>query len=298
MEPPLDLRQLRYFEVLATEQHFGRAAGVLGMAQPSLSEQIARLEARVGHPLLVRRPRFALTPAGEQLLASARVMLAEAAQGLESARRAGRGESGRLRLGFGASLMLTRLSAAVRGYQERFPGVRLQLAEVVRSAQGEALLAGRIDVGIAREPSMPPGVLTETLRRERFVVALPSRHHLLRRRRISMGELRDETLVLFPRSSLPGTHDQLIALCRAAGFDPAIAQTSPESLTLLALVDAGQGVSIVPESFRRLRFGGVRYRPLEGEAPSTSIALSWRAGESAPAVEFFRTLARETIGSR
>jgi len=296
MEDGIELRQLRSFAVLAEERHFGRAAERLGIAQPSLSQQIARLEGAVGHALVVRRPRFALTPAGEQLLRGARTALREAGEGVEAARRAGRGEAGRLTLGFGASVLLTGLSGVVRAYQERFPGVRLHLRETPTARQVEALREGSIDVGLSREPVPAGDVEYETLLRERFLVVLPPGHPLAGRRRLTLGELRGEPVVLFPREAHPALHDRVLALCREAGFETRIVQESTESLTVLALVNAGVGISLLPTSYRGLRFGGVVYRPLDAPGLTTELAVCRRRGDPSPTVDAFVALAREMVG--
>jgi DNA-binding transcriptional LysR family regulator len=291
------MSQLRCLAVLAEERHFGRAARRLGMAQPSLTHQISRLEAAVGYPLLSRRPSVALTPAGEQLVLSARRVLQEAASGVEAARLAGRGEAGRLTLGFGSSALLTGMGQVVRGYGGRFPGVDLQLREVPTSAQAEALRSGAIDVGIGREPSMPADVATAAVLHERFLVALPDGHPLAARRRIALAELRDQPIILFPRAAHPVLHDRIVQLCRESGFEPRIVQESTESLAILAMVDLGLAASLVPESFRRLRVGNVRYRPLACAALTASITVCWRHADPSATVGAFVRMARERAAS-
>ena len=174
----VELRHLRYFVVVAEELHFGRAAKRLSIAQPPLSQQIARLETLVGYPLLERRPRVALTEPGRVLLAAARRTLQSVAHGVDATRRAGRGETGMLTVGFAASAMLTALPEVFRAYRSRFPGVELRLREMSTSAQVEALRVGGIDAGFLREPAEHPDVLAEPVLREPFVAALPPEHPL------------------------------------------------------------------------------------------------------------------------
>src|SRR5688500_13735253 len=122
----IELRHLRYFAAVAEELHFGRAARRLGIAQPPLSQQIARLEEMLGCALFTRRPRVALTPAGEALLVTARRAMAQVASGVEAVRRAGQGEAGVLTVGFAASVMLGPLPPVIRAFRARHPGVELQ----------------------------------------------------------------------------------------------------------------------------------------------------------------------------
>src|SRR5690242_2908151 len=147
----IDVRQLRYFAAVAEELHFGRAAERLGMAQPPLTQQIQKLERALGYPVFERRPRQTrLTAAGEALYEEARRVLRDFDEALERARRAGRGESGRLILGTPPSVMLTRLPAAIRRYRERYPQVELTLRELSTSAIAEQFERGALDVGLLR----------------------------------------------------------------------------------------------------------------------------------------------------
>src|SRR5262252_8041787 len=128
--PELPLPQLHAFVVLAEELHFGHASARLGIAQPPLSQQIRRLEDRVGHPLFGRGAgRVTLTPAGRELLPAARRALAGLADALAAARAAGAGRAGRLRIGFAASLALTVLPGLLNTFRQRFPGVELDIRE-------------------------------------------------------------------------------------------------------------------------------------------------------------------------
>src|SRR5262249_11586569 len=130
MDVPLELRHLHYFTAVAQELHFGRAAARLGIEQPPLSQQIRRLEEMLGCRLFVRKPRVALTEAGEVLLGVARRTLAQVERGVEATRQAGRGETGTLAVGFAASAVLTRLPNLIRSYRERFPEVTIRLSEL------------------------------------------------------------------------------------------------------------------------------------------------------------------------
>jgi DNA-binding transcriptional LysR family regulator len=288
------LRRLPYFVAVAEELHFGRAARRLNLAQPPLSQQIRRLEAEVGFPLFERRQagprRVALTPAGAALLDAARRALALAADGVEAARRAGRGESGALTLGFAASVMLTPVAGVVRAYRERYPGVQLRLREMVTSVQVQALRAGEIDAGFLREPPAAPDLAAEPVLRESFAVAIPARHALAARRELPLGALAAEPFVLFPREAGPAFHDQIVTLCAAAGFTPRVVQEAVEWQTVIGLVATGLGVSVVPDGVRALRAPGVVYRPLPASVPGTTVSLAWRAGDRSPQLAGLRSL--------
>ena len=292
----IELRHLRCFVVLAEELHFGRAAERLGMAQPPLSQQIARLERTLGYTLFRRRPHVALTQAGHVLLGSARRALAVVEQGIDATRRAARGETGSLRVGFAASTMVTVTPGIVRAYRERFPGVELRLREMSTVAQAEALRDGAIDLGLLREPRPEEGLVCRPLVREPFVAVLPPGHPLAVRDELPLAALAEEPFVHFPRGVAPTLHDQVIALCVAAGFAPRIVQEALEWLTIVSLVEAGLGVSLVPASFRKLRWGGVEYRPLSPRSAETTIALCHRREPLPEVARAFVEVAHEVAG--
>lgn len=293
IEDTIELRHLRYFVAVAEELHFGRAARRLGIAQPPLSQQIQRLEESLGAALLVRRPRVALTPAGEALLTAARRTLGQVHRGLDAARRAGRGEAGVLTVGFAASVTLSILPEVIRSYRERYPAVELRLRELSTSAQTDALRDGTIDVGFLREPWPHDDIACETVLREPFVAVLPPAHEHAGRRSIPLAMLAEEPFVHFPREVAPTLHDQVIALCREAGFVPRVVQVAQEWLTIIGLVESGLGVSLAPASFRRLRWGGVRYVPLSPPGMRTTVALCRPRGVPSPLVDAFLRVARE-----
>ncbi|WP_017237594.1 LysR family transcriptional regulator [Streptomyces sp. SS] len=294
--PELPLAQLHAFVVLAEELHFGHAAARLGIAQPPLSQQIRRLEDKVGHPLFSREPgRVALTPAGRELLPAARHALTGLADGLAAAREAGSGRAGRLRIGFAASLALTVLPGLLRDFRERFPAVRLDIHEMTTTPQLAALRDRTVDVGLLREPPTDDAELAfETVLTEPFVAVLPSGHPLAARRTVAVGQLADSPFVLLPRAVGPRLYDRITALCTTAGFTPRVVQHAVEWQTVCALVEAGLGVSLAPESIRRIRLEGVAFRGIGPGSPRTSVAVAWRANDPNPLVA--RLLA--TLGQR
>lgn len=297
----IELRHLRYFVAVAEDLSFSRAAERLGMAQPPLSQQIQRLETLVGHPLFERRPRVRLTPAGEAFLLAARRALAQVEQGVEATHRAARGEIGTVTVGFAASMILGLVPEVVRAFRKRFPGVDLQLRELSSAAQVQALRDGQIDVGLVREPFPTDKELRfETVGGESFVAVLPPEHPLAGQRRIPLTALAEEPFVHFPRQVAPGLYDRILTLCQDAGFHPRVVQEAHEWLTIVGLVEAGMGVSLVPESFRKLKWGKVVYRPLtlEGGAGARyAITLCWRADGERPAVEAFLHTCRDVSRS-
>ncbi|MFC9750885.1 LysR family transcriptional regulator [Streptomyces niveus] len=284
--PELPLPQLHAFVVLAEELHFGRAAARLGIAQPPLSQQIRRLEDKVGYALFSREPgHIGLTAAGRELLPAVRLTLTHLAQGLTAAREVGSGKAGHLRIGFAASLALTVLPSLLRTFRERFPAVDLDIQEMTTTPQLAALRERTIDIGLLREPPAHDAKLGfQTVLTEPFVAVLPASHPLATQRAVHVEQLADCPFVLLPRAVGPPLYDQIADLCIAAGFTPQVTQHAVEWQTVCALVGTGLGVSLAPESIRRIRLKGVAFRRVEPDTVHTRVAVAWRKNDPNPLV--------------
>jgi DNA-binding transcriptional LysR family regulator len=275
----MELSHLRYFVTVAEEQHFGRAAARLRIAQPPLSRRIQALERELGLLLFERtRRKVELTPAGTVLLQHARAVFDAVDLAIHEAQRAGRGESGRLVVGYPSTYAYSGLPEVVRAFRTKFPDVEMVLRELSPQQQVDALREGRIDVGFVRAPFEEPGLTSELVRSEPLVVALPSGHPLASRKALTLSLLSKEPFVLFPRVRGPAYFDLLMRLCHEAGFTPRIVQEAPQ-LDLVSLVAAGLGVSILPSSIRRIRRAGVVLRPIVG-SPQTELLVAWSVRNS------------------
>ena len=286
----MDLRHLRYFIAVAEEGHFGRAARRLRIAQPPLSRQLQALEEELGFALIDRKRR-ALTPAGEAFLPSVREVFDALERAITSARRAARGESGRIRVGFLSSIAISGLTEVLRAFRVRSPGVEVVLREMPPQPQIDALKAGRIDVGFLRAPLDDPGLRAERVRTEELVVALPADHPLAAQKRIALSALAREPFVSFPRPRGPGFFDHLMRLCHDAGFTPQIVQEAAQ-LDIVNLVAAGFGVAIVPATIRKVRGAGLVFRRIVG-APKTDLLVAWRSDQMSAVVDKFLAVVRE-----
>jgi DNA-binding transcriptional LysR family regulator len=275
--PELPLAQLHAFVVLAEERHFGRAADRLGISQPPLSQQIRRLEDKVGHDLFHRAPGgVALTPAGQELLPAARHALSALADGLASARAVGSGQAGTLRIGFSASLALTVLPGLLRAFRDQFPEVHLDIQEMTTVPQIAALHDRVIDIGLLREPSAEAGLGLRTVLTEPFVAVLPTGHPLAAQRTVQVSQLAGMPFVLPPREVGPGLHDRITELCGTADFTPQVTQRAVEWQTVCALVGAGLGISVAPACTRHIRLTGVAFRAIAPDVIRTRVAVAWR----------------------
>jgi DNA-binding transcriptional LysR family regulator len=289
----IELRHLRYFIAVAEELHFGRAARRLGIAQPPLSVQIQRLEAEIGVELFERTSRrVQLTAAGRALLDEGRHVLSGFRSATEAAQRAARGETGSLTVAFAASVMFLSLPRIIRRFRDEFPRVRLELRELPTGPQIIALRDGELDIGFLREPPPDDELETETMMKERLLLALSKRHELATRKRLRLADVANEDFVLFPRDLAPGLHAHVLAVCAEAGVHPRIVQTSRELYTTVSLVEAGLGVTIIPESVRKMGWRGVRYYPIGSPHATTRIDAAWRADNPSPVVPAFLEIAR------
>ncbi|MFO1082505.1 MAG: LysR family transcriptional regulator [Reyranellaceae bacterium] len=292
----MELRHLRYFVAVAHEGHVTRAAEKLHIAQPPLSQQIKALEGEIGAALFVRRPRgVVLTDAGRSFLADAEAILARVDAAAQRARRAARGETGRIAVGFTTSAPFHPLVArAIREFRRARPDVAFALEE---SSSGD-LLAGlraeRLDIAFIRSAvAEAEGLAVQPLLREPMMIALPARHRLARRGPLALKDLAAETFILYRRPEGRGLYDVILAACAAAGFSPHVGQEAPRIVSTLNLVAAGLGVSLVQASLGRLPLDGVTYRPLRGKpALEVPLALASRRDERAAATLAFMDLVR------
>jgi DNA-binding transcriptional LysR family regulator len=286
----MELRHIRYFLAVAEERHFTRAAAKVGIGQPPLSQQIKDLEAEIGAALFRRVAHGAeLTPAGEAFLAMVQEMPALAEQAKNAARRASRGEMGSLRVGFTASAAFNPVvPSAIRAFRRAYPGVALSLAEANTIPLVQGLLDGTLDAAFLRpDDAGSDGLQLRHLSEERMMVVLPSAHPIAASSEIKLAMLKDEPLLMFPRAAGPTLFDTIIAACREAGFEPELGQSAPQIASLVTLVAADLGFSIVPASMRQVAVAGVIYRELAGVAPLARVALAIRRGESSRVVRNF-----------
>jgi DNA-binding transcriptional LysR family regulator len=296
----MELRHLRYFIAVAEELHFTRAAERLHIGQPPLSHAIQTLEAELGAQLFERSKRWVrLTEAGKLFLADARTILALAAEAAETARRAARGEAGELHIGFTFSTPLTPLFARViNRYRQQFPAVRLSLHEMSTLRQLDALALRTLDLGFVRPPesAVPATVALTCLREDPLIAVLPSNHPLAARAEVAILDLAGMPFVMYPQRAGTGIYPQLMRLCREAGFAPRIGQQAGEASTIIGLVAAGCGVSVLPAAFDRIRMDGVCYRPIADAGATTQLLLARRVGEHAPLADAFFALAVAQAG--
>lgn len=303
----MELRQLRSFVVVAEEMNVGRAATRLHLTQPSLSRQIAALERDLGVELFARvKKRFVMTAAGETFLADAQDLLRRSDEAVRAAQRTQRGELGSLRLRFVQSATFEPLPQILGAFREAYPEVVLDLESLTTLRQMEALRDGRIDVGLLR-PSVPaaagsavgkggtvvrlaPGLVSRVVAEDHLVAVLPARHRLLRRKRIRLTDLAEEPFVFYSRPSGPAVHDTIVGFCRAAGFTPRIEQEAADVQTIVSLVAAGLGVSLLISPTPPSNPDAVVYRELSDDLPPWPLSVAWSPDNRSPVLQRFLEL--------
>lgn len=287
----MELRHLRYFIAVAEELHFGRAAQQLGISQPPLSQQIQALEQELGARLFERtNRRVELSEAGRLFLDEARQVLAQVEKAADVARRAQLGELGEMKIGFTASAPFTsKIPKAIHVFRQRFPAVHLSLKEMSSRDVAEGVFDESIEIGLMRPMPLPEGLVATELFREPLVAVINASHPLAAgtEQGVHIAELAHEPFVFFPRSYGSGLYAQLLSLARQAGFSPHFTQEAGEAMTIIGLVSAGLGVSVLPASFQRMRIEGVVYRTLLDEGATSAVWLVQRErGSSAMAKAF------------
>ncbi|MGK7870430.1 LysR family transcriptional regulator [Falsiroseomonas sp. E2-1-a20] len=306
----MELRHLRYFVAVAEEGHITRAAERLGLQQPPLSLQIKAMERELDVLLFRRKARgVELTDAGRAFLEQARMTLTQMDRAMENARRAARGEQGRLCIGVTSTAPFHPLvPRSVRAFRDANPMVVLTLEECLSNEQIGRLRGNQLDVAFIRTAAAgAEDLLVTPLLAEPMVVALPDTHALARAEApIPLRRLAQESFILY---GPPGTgmYDATIAACRGAGFDPLVGsigastQLAPRITSTLSMVAAGLGISCVPSSLQRMTMEGVIYRALDpSDRPHALLNLATRRSDGSAVVQRFvaavRRAARDVVG--
>lgn len=297
----MDLKQLRYFVTLAEHLHFGAAAEILDIAPSALSMQIQSLERELGVRLLVRTKRsVSLCTAGALFLEEARHTLAAAENARRVAMMAGRGQIGRLEVGYVISAACAGVvQQLLSQHAERYPQVRTTLRTLESPAQIQALQQRELDACIVRTAAGHHDEFDRImLLRERLVVALPERHVLADKNVVRATELAKETFTAPQFSKDTGFARHLLAIGRDAGFTPNIEFHTKDFITALVHVASGHGIAVVPESISSIQLPRLVFRPLAEVADESELYLVLRRNDSSPFVASLREIALELACQR
>ncbi|MBI1682098.1 LysR family transcriptional regulator [Caulobacter hibisci] len=293
----MELRHIRYFLAVAEERNFTRAAARVGIGQPPLSQQIKDLETELGVQLFRRLPGGAeLTEAGKAFHAAVRTLPDQAGAAAVLAQRAARGETGVLRLGFtGSASLHPVVSSAVRAYRRLYPEVELSLTESNSTHLSDHLADGALDAAFLRPGSVSlEGLAVHDLVDEPMIAVLPAGHPAAASDPVDLSLLRGEPLIMTPRELGPTVHDAALEAFRASGVEPVLGQPAPQMASVIVLVAAELGVSIVPASMRQLAVEGVAYREIAGQTPVARLSLA-SAKTPSPALRNFIQVMRPSF---
>jgi len=294
----MELRHFRYVIAVAEELHFGRAAERLNMCQPPLSHQIRLLEEELGVKLFERtKRRVEVTEVGLRLVEEARKVLAQVEQAAKVASRTSKGELGHLSLGMIWERKL--LVEALRMFAKRYPDVHVDLHRLSWREQSQALAEGRLHVGfMIATPTRDPSLIYETLGWDPLVVGLPERHHLAALERVPLRALANERYIMFQREINPNIYDEIIAVCRNAGFSLNIVHQVNSIYSSMALVAAGLGIALFPGGVREVARQGVVYRQLQGRMPNMENVLAYKVGSTVGATRAFLDIVRRLTSKK
>lgn len=295
----MDLRQLRYFLVVAEERSVTRAATRLHLTQPPLSAQLARLEHELGVELLVRHRRGVdLTDAGRHLVEHARRVLADVETAAESVRRVGHGRSGRLVLAFAPATGWSVLPPLLRRFHAQRPEVELRFLEAASDVVADHVRARRADLGLVHLPpggaaaGVGPDLDVAVVRREPLVAVLPAGRDP--GERVDLAGLAGEPFLCPGPAAWGGLAPHLTGACRLSGFTPQVREVGLVQ-TAVSLVGAGLGVSVLPASVERICGPDAVTRPLARPVPLVETGLLRHRGDApGPAVRHFLRLALDT----
>lgn len=280
----MELRHLRYFTAVVQWKGYREASRRLHVAQPAISQTVADLEEELGLKLFSRDKRVAqLTPEGEIFHIEAMRTLAQAELAINTAKRAAKGEIGRLNIGFLGSATYSFLPQLVRTFKAQYPGVKLTLQELSPVQQELAFDKGLIDIGFTRALTAERSktLFSRSLYRDPLMAVLPKTRRITMKR-VGISDLANDRFVLFHREGAPALFDTITGLCIDAGFSPQVENEPTMMQTVLSLVEAEEGIAIVPACVRNLRSDGVCFYRLQPDDVRVELVAVWK--KESPAV--------------
>jgi LysR family transcriptional regulator, hydrogen peroxide-inducible genes activator len=267
----MEVHQLRYFCAVARHGTFTSASRAEHVAQPSLSQQILKLEAELGARLFDRLPRAArLTVFGKAFLPKAERILRELGEAKSELRDMSGEEKGQVVVGIIPTVAAYLLPRLLKGFAASHPGVSIKIVEDITPVLRQGLIEGTIDVAIAALPIPGAELASDELFEEKFFAVLPEKHRYALRRSINLAELDGEPFLLLKEGHC--FRDSLIAACNKAKMSPNVAFESGQFATILAMVAEGMGVSAVP-AMAVHKYAGCKFVPITGKHSIRKIAM-------------------------
>ena len=263
------IKKLNYFVVLAEDLHFGRAAARLGISQPPLSQQIQALERELNVQLFDRSMRrVKLTRAGQALYAEAKRVLQDVERLGNLAKRTKELSAGVVRIACFTSAMFSPMPELIDRVRRKSPNIDIMIREAGTAEGHDLVEREEVDIAIVRSPHSKAGLCSRQLIDDYLCIAVPDSHPLARRKRLSLSNIADQDIILFPRNLNPEYFDSILSPCVRAGFSPRVTNHGATIISQLGFVACGLGVAIVPSSFQRLGFKGIQFIPLRERIPN------------------------------
>ncbi|MEJ1222408.1 LysR family transcriptional regulator [Sediminicola sp. 1XM1-17] len=287
----LELRSLRYFLVLADTLHYTHAAELLFISQSALSQHIKQLELTLGSPLFNRTNRkVALNKAGELLVKEANLILKQVDQSMGRWQLSLTGVMGELKIGFVGSAMQGYLPPIIKEFSKVHPHINFYLEEFTNAEQLKGLEQEHLDIGFMRSNKVPSDIQLKSVYRENFSLVLPLEHPLDSSTFTNMGQLSEESFILFPNENSPMYYQQIQNLCADHGFSPRISHKSIHGPTIFKLVENAMGIAIVPNSLRDEHNYKIKFLELDQVPYKTELFAAWKKGNENPALQYFLEL--------
>ncbi|MBL6448604.1 LysR family transcriptional regulator [Fulvivirga sp. 29W222] len=272
----LEVRHFEYFLVLAETLHYGKAAERLFITQSALSQQIQRMETILGQELFVRTNRkVILSHAGELLKEEAEAILMQLKKSMEQWQFRVEGGEGIVRIGFVGSAMQIYLPKLLKEFTSKYPRIKFYLKELSNKDQLLALDKKELDIGFLRSNNLMANMHSLPVFKENLTLVLPENHAITEQNFVDIGQLADESYILFPNESSHLFFGQIMTLCKEHGFTPRISHQSIHGPTIFKLVESGLGISIVPNSLVDKFNYKVRYIELKEIKHKTELFAVW-----------------------
>ncbi|HMB62938.1 MAG TPA: LysR family transcriptional regulator [Eudoraea sp.] len=286
MSYQLELRHFKYFLAVAEELHFRKAAEKLFISQPGLSRQVRQMEDILDTELLIRNKRkVSLTPAGAYLKAEIEFVLNHLELTKKQLRLIGEGSSGELRIGFLGSAMQQVIPDLLLDLNARYPGIKTSLEELSNTAQINAILKDRLDIGFVRLARAPKGISIKPVFKDTFSMVLPVDHRIGEKEFKGVHQFSNDNFILFSQEYSPLYFDTVMSICENEGFTPKVSHKSVHAQTIFKLVENNLGIAIIPTSLQygfKLRVKFIELRKIPQRA---TLSVVWKPDHRNPALE-------------
>lgn len=290
----VSLRLLRAFIAVSQEGNVGRAAARLFVSQPSLSQDIRRLEREVGAKLFLRGPQgVTLTASGQELARCVEAAIAQIDHGVEQARRLEVSEQRRVLLGFSPSIGNKLMPELLPALEGRLRGVSIDEREVDTGEVGPGVRMGRFDAGLAHCPDEEPGLVASVLVEEPLCIALASEHPFARRERLHLAELDQLELLIWPREGAPHYFDRVMEICEHAGLRPPVVRAARRTIVRSYLLLEAESFSLLPTSIASLQPTGISFVPVADEDVTVPLVFLRRQDDEREELKAIEAIARE-----